>query len=65
MFKHILEGAGNINWMAIFALLTFFSMFVITAWVVFLKDKNYTDKMAQMPLDEVNSINAEMNQHEK
>jgi hypothetical protein len=65
MFKYILEGAGNINWMAIFALLTFFSMFVITAWVVFLQDKKYTEKMAHMPLDEANSINAEMKQHEK
>lgn len=65
MFKYILEGAGDINWMAIFALLTFFSMFVITAWVVLLKDKSYTDKMAHLPLEEANSINDEMQDHEK
>jgi hypothetical protein len=65
MYKYILEGAGNINWMAIFALLTFFSMFVITAWVVLLKDKTYTEKMAHLPLEESNSFNDEMQHHEK
>jgi hypothetical protein len=52
MFKHILANAGDINWMAIFALLTFFFMFVITIFAMFGKSRAYVDHMANMPLDE-------------
>ncbi len=52
MYKYILESAGNINWMAIFALLTFFFIFVISAYAVLVKSKDYSDRMARMPLDE-------------
>lgn len=51
MYKYILESAGNINWMAIFALVTFFMMFSISAVAVFRKKKSFIDKMANMPLD--------------
>lgn len=51
MAKYILEGAGNINWMAIFALVTFFLMFSISAVAVFRKKKSFIDKMASLPLD--------------
>lgn len=52
MYKHILEGAGNINWMAIYALVTFFSLFVIGIVTVFGKNKAYIDKMSNLPLDD-------------
>jgi len=62
MFKHILENAGNINWMAIFALLTFFSLFVISAVVIVTKRQNWIDKMANLPLEENPSFNSENSQ---
>jgi hypothetical protein len=37
MAKYILEGAGNINWMAIFALLTFVHIFTVSALLAFRK----------------------------
>lgn len=52
MYKHILANAGDINWMAIFALLTFFLLFVISAVAIFGKSKSYIDKMSNMPLDD-------------
>ena len=52
MYKHILAGAGDINWMAIFALLTFFWLFTISAITIFRKKKSFIDHMANLPLDE-------------
>jgi hypothetical protein len=51
MFKHILAGA-DINWMAIFALITFFSLFTIAVIAIFATDKKYLNKMANLPLEE-------------
>ncbi len=51
MFKHILAGA-DINWMAIFALITFFSLFAIAVIAIFATDKKYLNKMANLPLEE-------------
>ncbi|MCB0636060.1 MAG: hypothetical protein KDC54_05560 [Lewinella sp.] len=59
MYKHILESAGNINWMAIFALLTFFFLFTISAVVIFTKRKSYIDHMAALPLDDNQPLNGE------
>jgi len=56
MYKHILESAGNINWMAIGALITFFTIFVVSAILVFIKDSSYLKTMSEMPLDKVNSF---------
>ncbi len=55
MFKYILEGAGNINWMALFALITFFAVFIISIVAVFGKDKAYIEKMSKLPLDDDNT----------
>jgi len=55
MFKHILESAGNINWMALFALVTFFTLFIIGIVTVFGKDKAYIEKMSNLPLEDENS----------
>ncbi|HMQ62932.1 MAG TPA: hypothetical protein PKE06_19780 [Flavilitoribacter sp.] len=52
MFKHILANAGNINWMAIFALITFFLLFVISAIAIFGKSKSYINKMSHLPLED-------------
>lgn len=52
MYKYILEQAGNINWMAIFALLTFMFIFITSVVVVFFKSKKSMDRMANLPLEE-------------
>ncbi len=52
MAKYILDSAGNFNWMAIFALLTFISIFVVGVIQVFRKDKKFIDKMSRLPLDD-------------
>jgi hypothetical protein len=66
MFKHILANAGDINWMAIFALLTFFLLFVISAVAIFGRSKEYIQKMANMPLEDSISQPKEISlNHEK
>jgi len=62
MYKYILENAGNINWMAIFALLTFFLMFVISAVVVTIRRQGWIDKMSNMPLEDNPSLNSDNSQ---
>ena len=52
MYKYILETAGNINWMALFALITFFSVFIISLYMVLVKSKDFSKHMAGMPLDD-------------
>lgn len=52
MYKYILESAGNINWMAIFALVTFFTIFIMSIWLVLRDSKEYIHKMESMPLDD-------------
>lgn len=67
MYKYILEGAGDINWMAIFALVTFFIVFVIASMLILRSDKAFINKMAHMPLDDEPSFsNREIHaNHEK
>lgn len=52
MYKYILESAGNINWMAVFALLTFFFVFSMSIYLAFVKDKGKLNHMAHLPLSE-------------
>jgi len=52
MYKYILEQAGNINWMALFALLTFCFVFGTSLWLVFRRDKQHLNHMANLPLEE-------------
>ena len=52
MYKYILAEAGNINWMAIFALCTFFFIFSVSVIMVFGRSKKFVDKMAALPLDD-------------
>jgi len=65
MFKYILESAGNINWMGIAALITFLVIFMVSVVLVFKHNPAYIDKMASMPLDDANPVNAENDNHEK
>ena len=65
MFKYILEGAGNINWMAISALITFIVIFVVSAIMAFKSSPSYINKMANMPLDDSYPVNTENDRHEK
>ena len=54
MYKYILQGAGSINWMAIFALLTFLAVFLSGVWVVMIKSKAELDRAANIPLQDDN-----------
>ena len=59
MYKYILSEAGNINWMALFALITFMTVFIISAVLVFRRNNDFITKMAHLPLedDEVQTKN--------
>ncbi len=50
MYKYILESASNINWMALFALITFFTVFSISIYLAFIKDKSELEEIASLPL---------------
>jgi len=52
MAKYILEGAGNINWMAIFALLTFVIIFTVSTLLAFRKNNPVIKRMENLPLDD-------------
>jgi hypothetical protein len=52
MAKYILEQTGAVNWMAIFALLTFFIVFAVSVLMVFRKNNPVMKRMEQLPLDE-------------
>lgn len=61
MYKYILETAGNINWMAVFALLTFFFVFSMSIYLAFIKDKEELNEVAHLPLLEDNPISNPQN----
>lgn len=52
MYKYILEGAGDINWMALFALVTFFTIFSLALYLIFRQDKDFSQHMASLPLED-------------
>lgn len=52
MYKYILETAGNINWMALFALITFFIVFSLSIYLAFVKDGKELDHVAGLPLED-------------
>jgi hypothetical protein len=53
MYKYILASGGeNINWMAIFSLITFFLLFAISAFAIWGRSKAYVSHMAALPLDD-------------
>jgi hypothetical protein len=51
MYKYILnESANEINWMGIFVLLTFVSIFVIVIFQVLFQRKEYVQEQSMLPL---------------
>ncbi len=52
MAKYILEAAGNINWMALFALLTFLFIFLLSAYLIFKKDTEILKHIEELPLSD-------------
>lgn len=52
MYKYIIERAGDFNWMAVFALITFFFIFTLGAVLAVRSDKKRLDYMAQLPLED-------------
>lgn len=65
MFKYILETAGNINWMAIAALMTFVTIFLVSTTVVLRRDTAFIDHMAHLPLEDAHPQSAQKdNSHE-
>lgn len=69
MFKYILERAGDINWMGISALITFFAIFVISAVAILRRNPEYIRKMSHMPLEDgsqsIYPTSEIVNRHEK
>ena len=56
MAKYLLENAGNINWMALFAMLTFMFIFITSVVLMFRKNDEHIKHMSNLPLDEENQI---------
>jgi hypothetical protein len=52
MGKYILESAGNFNWMAIFALLTFMTIFTMSVVLTFRKNNPTIKRMENLPLED-------------
>lgn len=52
MYKYIIEATGNFNWMAIFALITFFFIFSMAIVIAIRSDKKEILHMSNLPLDE-------------
>ncbi len=50
MFKFLLQGE-DINWMAVFGLITFVLLFIVIVLVAFFRDSAFMNKMARMPLE--------------
>ena len=59
MYKYILQQGGDINWMALFALLTFCFIFITSVILVMKRNKQFIEHMANLPLDD--SINDPQN----
>jgi hypothetical protein len=51
MAKYIIESAGNVNWMALFALITFMVVFLTGVYLVFMDNKAFIRRMENLPLD--------------
>ncbi len=51
MFKYILAEGSDINWMSLFALVTFFALFTVVIILLFFRDKVFYQRMSDLPLD--------------
>ncbi|KAA3634363.1 MAG: cbb3-type cytochrome c oxidase subunit 3 [Bacteroidetes bacterium] len=59
MFKYILERAGDIEWMAIVPLVLFVVFFIVIVWKAMSHKKEFVDRMANMPLQDDNTLEVE------
>lgn len=50
MYKYILESAGDINWMAMFALITFVIVFAVAIIQVLRRNSKHIRYMSELPL---------------
>lgn len=64
MYKYLLEQAGDINWMAMFSLTTFFFVFSISLILALRKDKKHIEHMAHIPLDDYQPTTENAIKHE-
>ncbi len=62
MFKFLLQGE-DINWMAVFGLITFVLLFIVIVLVAFFRDSAFMNKMARMPLEEDDAQTAHVDQN--
>ena len=61
MAKYILESAQNINWMALFALITFMFVFITSCVMVLRKNNDHINKMANLPLEDEAEFTNDLN----
>ena len=54
MYKYILEGAGDISLLALIPLALFVIVFVAALVRTMIRNNNYIDRMANLPLDDSN-----------
>jgi hypothetical protein len=57
MYKHILERAGDIDWMALGPLLLFFVFFMVISIFAIRQKKEFVDKMSNLPLEDNTIVN--------
>lgn len=65
MFKHILESASDVDWMAIIPLIIFFTFFTMITVRAFIEKKEFIHKMASLPLDDDTIQNQKQINHEE
>lgn len=52
MYKYLLQSVENLNWLAVFSLVLFFTIFMgMTIWIMTRKN-DYLDKMSNLPLED-------------
>ncbi|MBI5916212.1 MAG: hypothetical protein HY842_12625 [Bacteroidetes bacterium] len=52
MFKYILQNAGDINWLAVTALVLFFAVFLFSTVWILTRKKDFVEKISRLPLDD-------------
>ena len=52
MYKNVLQGIDNIAIYPVISFVIFFLFFVGLLWYVFKADKNFVNRMSQMPMDD-------------
>ncbi len=58
MYKYLLENAGDINWMALLALVTFVTVFLLGSVTALSRRKSHFQHMANLPLEDDDQMNS-------